>query len=93
MTTRTSKRTVTFKRPFILQSFNKELPAGAYEVETDEELLEGVSFPVYRRILTIIHLPPTPGRPGETMALTVNPIELDSALERDRTRIVANVAP
>ena len=85
MTIRTSKRTVTFKQPFVLLSFDQELPAGDYQVETDEELLAGVSFPAYRRILTIIHLHPTPGRPGETLALTIDPNELTAALERDQT--------
>ena len=56
MTVRTIKRTVTFMRPFTLDCFDRELPAGPYIVETDEELLEGISFPVYRRIATLIHL-------------------------------------
>ena len=86
MTIRTNKRAVTFKRPFVLLSFDQELPAGEYQVETDEELLEGISFPAYRRILTTIHLHPTPGRPGETQALTVDPNELDAALDRDRAQ-------
>ena len=84
MTTRSSRRTITFERPFNLLSFDKEMPAGNYEVETDEELLEGVSFPAYRRILAVLHLHPTHCRPGETQALTVDPNELDAALERDR---------
>jgi hypothetical protein len=84
MTTRTSKKTVTFRRPFVLGGFDDVLPAGAYCVETDEELLEGISFPAYRRILTLLHLHPKPGRPGLTETLTVDPNELDAALERDR---------
>jgi hypothetical protein len=52
MTTRTSNKTVTFRRPFVLGGFDEVLPAGAYCVETDEELLEGMSFPAYRRILS-----------------------------------------
>ena len=84
MTTRTSKKTVTFRRPFVLGGFDEVLPAGRYDVETDEELLEGISFPVYRRILTLLHLHPKPGRPDLTETLTVDPNELDAALERDR---------
>lgn len=53
MTTRTSKRTVVFRRPFVLGGFDEVLPAGAYNVETDEELLEGISFPAYRRDLVL----------------------------------------
>lgn len=84
MTTRTSKKIVTFRRPFVLGGFNEVLPAGTYNVETDEELLEGISFPAYRRILTLLHLQPQPGRPGLTEALTVDPNELDAALVRDQ---------
>jgi hypothetical protein len=85
MTTRTSKKTVTFRKPFVLDGFDEVLPAGAYRVETDEELMEGISFPAYRRVLTLLHLHPKPGRPDLTETLTVDPNELDAALERDRT--------
>jgi hypothetical protein len=84
MTTRTSKKTVTFRRPFVLGGFDEVLPAGAYSVETDEELLEGISFPAYRRILSVIHLHAKPGHPGLTQTLTIDPNELDAALKRDQ---------
>jgi hypothetical protein len=83
MTIRTSKKTVTFKWPFNLAGFDRELPAGAYNVETDEELLEGISFPVYRRIATLIHLHAQAGKPGLTQILTIDPTELDAARRRD----------
>jgi len=81
MAIRTSKKTVTFKRSFVLGGFDEVLPAGAYTVETDEELLEGISFPAYRRILTLIRLH---RHPGLTQMLTIDPKELDAALERDQ---------
>jgi hypothetical protein len=84
MTIRTSKKKVTFRKPFVLGEFDEVLPAGQYDVETDEELLEGISFPVYRRILTVIHLHPKTGQPGLTQALTIDPNELDAALKRDQ---------
>ena len=84
MTTRTIKKIVTFRRPFVLGGIDEALPAGPYSVETDEELIEGISFPAYRRILTLIHLHPKPGRPGLTETLTIDPNELDAALERDQ---------
>lgn len=80
MTTRTKQSKVTFRRPFLLASFGMELPAGTYSVETDEELLEGISFPVYRRIATLIHVH---APAGLTQTLTVDPKELDTALARD----------
>jgi hypothetical protein len=47
MTVRTSRKTVTFTQPFSLSGIDEEQPAGTYTVETDEELLPGVSFPAY----------------------------------------------
>ena len=93
MTIRTSKKTVTFRRPFVLGGFNEELPAGAYTVETDQELLEGISFPVYRRILTVIHLHPSSAHPGLTQTLTIDPNELDTALKRDQAPAEIAVGP
>lgn len=93
MTLRTRKETVTFASPFVLGGLDEELPAGTYEVETDEELLEGVSFPVYRRVLTVIYLRATSRRPGHTGALTIDPNELDAALERDRNKTLEKITP
>lgn len=76
---------MTFGSAFVLGGFDRELPAGAYVVETDEELLEGLSFPAYRRVATLIHLPVTPAHPGRTETLSVDPAALDAALKRDRT--------
>ena len=84
MAIRTSTKIVTFKRPFILGGFNEVLPAGAYSVETDEEPIEGISFLVYRRIMTLIHLPARSGNPGLTRTLTIDPNELEEALMRDQ---------
>ena len=84
MTIRTSKKTATFTKPFVLGGYDEMLPAGAYSVETDEELLEGLSFLAYRRILTRIRLHAQPGHPGLTQMLTIDPNELDAALKRDQ---------
>ena len=83
MTTRTTINTVTFKRPFVLGDFDEVQPAGVYRVETDEELLEFVSFPAYRRTLTMIHLHASPDHPGRSQMLDINPDDLEAALKRD----------
>jgi hypothetical protein len=83
MTVRTTTRTVTFTRPFILKGLEEEQPAGSYTVETDEELLEGASVPAYRRIATLIRLP---GRPGSAVlgyVVDIDAEELAVALEKD----------
>ena len=83
MTIRTKKEIVTFRRPFNLASVDRILPAGVYNVETDEELLEGISFPVYRRIATLIHLHAQAGLPGLTQTVTIDPQDLDAARTLD----------
>lgn len=83
MTIRTSEKTVSFKRPFVLGRLGEVLPAGDYRVETDEELLEGLSFPAYRRILTLIHLHSESDSPGLTRTAAIDPNDLDAALRRD----------
>jgi hypothetical protein len=83
MTVRTTTRTVTFTRAFMLQGLDEEQPAGSYTVETDEELLEGASVPAYRRIATLIRLP---GRPGTSVlgyVVDIDAAELTAALEKD----------
>ena len=84
MPTRTTKKTVTFRRPFVLGGFDEVLPAGTYDVETDEELMHGISFPVYQRTLTLLRLHTVPGRATRSETLTIDPNELEAALRRDR---------
>jgi hypothetical protein len=51
-------------------------------VDTEEELIEGLSFPAYRRIATTIFLPTRLGAAsGEVVG--IDPGELASALARD----------
>ena len=83
MTLRTSGKTVTFRQPFRLKGVDRLLPAADYRVVTDEELIEGLSFPAYRRISTAIFVPAPSGSAVE-MAV-IDPLELEAALERDAT--------
>ncbi|HET6621915.1 MAG TPA: hypothetical protein VFG64_18400 [Dongiaceae bacterium] len=84
MTTRTIKSTVTFKSPFSLSGFDGEQPAGTYSVETDEELLEGVSFPAYRRMATMMQIEPASLSPGGALQVAViDPQQLKAALAMD----------
>ena len=62
MTTRTRRETVVFSQPVRLRGIDRELPAGSYDVVTDEELIEGLSFPVFRRVATMITVPCAPPR-------------------------------
>lgn len=83
MTIRTSEKTVTFKFPFTLRELGEAQPAGVYSVETDEERLEGTSFPAYRRVATRIRLHESPDHPGVVQIPRIDPKELEAALQRD----------
>lgn len=83
MLTRNSRKTVTFTRPFTLSNLDGPQPPGTYEVEMEEELVEGLSFPVYHRVLTVILLPGPPGSSVLVQAVTVSGDELDEAQRRD----------
>ena len=83
MSTRTSRKTVTFGHPFALAGIGRPLPAGSYDVVTDEELIEGLSFPAYRRVATMMLVPAQSGQTSSVEMLTVDPIDLAAAQERD----------
>lgn len=84
MSTRTTKVTVTFKRPFNLSGFDGVQPAGSYSVETDEELLDGVSFPAYRRMATMMQLEGNAiSRGGVIQVAVIDPKQLEAALAVD----------
>jgi hypothetical protein len=78
MTIRTTHKTVTFNRPFVLSS-EGPLPAGVYEVDTDEELIDGLSFIAYRRVATFIKI----RRNGATEVVQIHPADLDAAIVLD----------
>ena len=81
MPIRTSSKTLTFGRPFWLKGVDRTLPAGDYRVTTDEELIEGLSFPVYRRVATMILVPAAQASSVELV--TVDPTDLETALTGD----------
>lgn len=82
MQTRSTPSVVNFFRPFHLVSLGRELPAGSYAIETDEEVLEGVASLMYRRTEVRIFLPVIAGV-SEAEMWTVSPRELDAALATD----------
>ena len=81
MTMRTIRRTITFLRPFYLKGVDRLLPPRDYDVVTDEELIEGLSFSAYHRISTEIFVPAPSGSAIEMV--TIDPLDLEAALEQD----------
>jgi hypothetical protein len=76
---RTTREPITFAHPFVLDGTEGVQPAGTYNVEVDEELIEGLSFLAYRRIATTIYLPLGSGAVGSHQAVRVDPGELEAA--------------
>ena len=75
---RTTRESVIFTHPFILDGAEGVQPAGTYDVEVDEELIEGLSFLAYRRVATTIYLPLGSGAVGSHQAVRVDPGELEA---------------
>jgi hypothetical protein len=82
MLTRTQRSTLVFGRPFRVNGETRQQPAGTYLVETEEELLEGLSFPAYRRIAMTITLQSAPAG-MVVQALSVQPGDLARAHDAD----------
>ena len=82
MITRTRHATWTFGKPFLLKGVDRQLPAGDYRVTTDEELIEGLSFPAYRRVATMIFVPGPIQRASIEM-VGVDPVDLQAAHDKD----------
>jgi hypothetical protein len=79
MTIRSRRETITFKHPFRIEGIDRLLPAGGYEVITDEEMIEGLSFAAFRRVATMIMVPAAAPRGSRMEMLSINPIDLSDA--------------
>ncbi len=77
--TRTTRASVTFRHPFELFGFDRLAPPGTYDVDTEEEIIEGNDWTAYRRIATVLHL----RIGGRTRMVTIDPEDLQFALTKD----------
>ncbi|MBL0899845.1 MAG: hypothetical protein IBJ17_14255 [Reyranella sp.] len=83
MSTRTTPASVTFTRPFALSALDGEQPAGTYQLVTEEESIDGLSFVACRRTATMLHLPSNPVPRQTRQVVEVDPEELASLLAAD----------
>lgn len=91
MTNRVSKKLVSFRNPFILESHETVWPAGDYTIETEEERLKSLSFQAYREVSTTMLVRSRASRwtgkrggpQGATRYVAIDPAELADALARD----------
>lgn len=86
VTTRSRRETITFNHPFQLAGIDRSLPAGAYDVVTDEEMIEGLSFASFRRIATMMTIPAAPPNRSSMEMVSVNPDDLADARRLDASK-------
>ncbi len=83
MTTRSRRETIHFRHPFRIKGIDRELAPGAYEVVTDEEMIEGLSFPCFRRVATIIMVPAAAPHRSSTEMFSISSVDLSDAQRID----------
>lgn len=83
MTTRSRREMVVFKHPFRIKGVGRLLPAGAYEIVTDEEMIEGLSFPSFRRVATMIMAPAAAPNGSSMEMIAIGSLELSDAQRID----------
>jgi hypothetical protein len=82
MTIRSRRETITFRRPFRIRGIDRQLPPGPYQVITDEEMIEGLSFASFRRVATMIMVPA--GTRGSAMEMvSIGSVDLSDAQRID----------
>ena len=83
MTVRSRRETITFRHSFLIKGIDRSLPAGDYEVITDEEMIEGLSFAAYRRVATFIVVPAVTARAATTEMISIGSVDLSDAQRID----------
>ncbi|MBI5260639.1 MAG: hypothetical protein HY852_02330 [Bradyrhizobium sp.] len=83
MVTRSRRETIHFQHNFLLKGVDRLLPPGAYEVITDEEMIEGLSFPSYRRVATMIVVPGEAPHHSSMEMISISSVALSDAQRED----------
>jgi hypothetical protein len=79
---------VSFDHSFHIKGVDRLLPAGTYEVITDEELIEGLSFPCFRRVATLMMIPGASSCHSTMEMISISSLDLSDAQREDRKRSV-----
>ena len=87
MTMRSRRETVHFRHPFRIRGIDRQLAAGAYEVITDEEMIEGLSFTAFRRVATMIMVPGAPPQRAVMEMISISAVDLSDAQRMDASRL------
>jgi hypothetical protein len=87
MTTRSLRETITFQRPFWIKAIDRLLPPGAYEIITDEEMIEGLSFAAFPPVATMIMVPAAPPRSSTMEMNSIGSVDLFDAQRIDASAL------
>jgi hypothetical protein len=82
---------VTFSRPFSLSDLDGIQPAGTYRIQTLDVALDSLSFLAYRRVSTTIELPSVGVARSRRHVIAIDPLELETALNRDSTETAEDI--
>jgi hypothetical protein len=84
MSARTIHSIAHFGAAFVLGGLEGKLPAGDYDIDHDEEMINGLSWVAWRRVATFIHLPARTVKGPNSQLVAIDQTELETALRRDR---------
>jgi len=80
---RSTLERVTFVHAFSLKGLDAVQPPGTYEVEIDDEPIQGLSFMAYRRVATAIRIPMRGRGASSSQTFPISPLDLTTALALD----------
>ena len=83
MTMRSRREAIMFLHPFRIKGIDRLQRPGAYQVITDEEMIEGLSFPAFRRVATMIMVPAAPPRSSTMEMISIGSVDLSDAQRID----------
>jgi hypothetical protein len=79
VTTRTTRSRVTFDAPFLIRGIHGPVPAGTYDLEVEEVVIEGITHAAWHRVTTILYR----STGGMTVSHVIDPADLAAALALD----------
>src|SRR4051812_23684610 len=81
MTHRIRHVMVTLAEPFLLTGLDQAIPAGSYQITTEEELLGDSMYSADRRISATIYVAKVPGCVGVSQNIELTASELSALLD------------
>jgi hypothetical protein len=73
----------SFQAPVPHRGHRPAARTGAYEIISDEEMIEGLSFPCFRRVATMIMVPGAPPQRSTMEMVSISPADLSHARRID----------